>query len=150
MIKKKFDLDEIKKILKKKGFIISRKKKINLPSINNDIKSLYFTFIASLVVISFFFFLPSLVDFQKNSILASVEIENKSKSNLEKVLRGIEKAKNVGLKIKINTVALKNFNEDHLIEMIDWCAINKHDMTIIEVMPMGDIGGENRYIQYLE
>ena len=55
MIKKKFDLDEIKKILKKKGFIISRKKKINLPSINNDIKSLYFTFIASLVVISFFF-----------------------------------------------------------------------------------------------
>ncbi len=88
MIKKKFDLDEIKKILKKKGFIISRKKKINLPSINNDIKSLYFTFIASLVVISFFFFLPSLVDFQKNSILASVEIENKSKSNLEKVLRG--------------------------------------------------------------
>ena len=88
MIKKKFDLDEIKKILKKKGFIISKKKKINLPSINNDIKSLYFTFIASLVVISFFFFLPSLVDFQKNSILASVEIENKSKSNLEKVLKG--------------------------------------------------------------
>ena len=88
MLKKKFDLDEIKKILKKKGFIISRKKKINLPSINNDIKSLYFTFIASVVVISFFFFLPSLVDFQKNSILASVEIENKSKSNLEKVLKG--------------------------------------------------------------
>ncbi len=69
--------------------------------------------------------------------------------DLEKVLRGIEKAKNVGLKIKINTVALKNFNEDHLIEMIDWCSINNHDMTIIEVMPMGDIGGENRYIQYL-
>ena len=69
--------------------------------------------------------------------------------DLGKVLRGIEKAKDVGLKIKINTVALKNFNEDHLIEMIDWCAINKHDMTIIEVMPMGDIGGENRYIQYL-
>ena len=88
MIKKKFDLDEIKKILKKKGFIISRKKKINLPSINNDVKSLYLTFIASLVVISFFFFLPSLVDFQKNAILASVEIENKSKSNLEKVLKG--------------------------------------------------------------
>ena len=88
MIKKKFDLDEIKKILKKKGFIISRKKKINIPSISNDVKSLYFTFIASLVVISFFFYLPSLVDFQKNTILASVEIENKSKSNLEKVLKG--------------------------------------------------------------
>ena len=88
MIKKKFDLDEIKKILKKKGFIISRKKKINIPSIGNDVKSLYFTFIASLIVISFFFYLPSLVDFQKNTILASIEIENKSKSNLEKVLKG--------------------------------------------------------------
>ena len=69
--------------------------------------------------------------------------------DLGKVLRGIEKAKSVGLKIKINTVALKNFNEDHLVEMINWCSKNKHDMTIIEVMPMGDIGGENRYIQYL-
>ena len=88
MIKKNFDLDEIKKILKKKGFIISRKKKINISSINNDVKSLYFTFIASVVVISFFFFLPSLVDFQKNSILSSIEIENKSKSTLEKVLKG--------------------------------------------------------------
>ena len=88
MIKKNFDLDQIKKILKKKGFIISRKKKINISSINNDVKSLYFTFIASVVVISFFFFLPSLVDFQKNSILSSIEIENKSKSTLEKVLKG--------------------------------------------------------------
>jgi Bax protein len=36
----------------------------------------------------FFFLLPSFVDFQKNTILASKEIENKSKSNLEKVLKG--------------------------------------------------------------
>ena len=33
--------------------------------------------------------------------------------------------------------------------MIDWCSKNGHDITLIEVMPMGDIGGENRYIQYL-
>ena len=68
---------------------------------------------------------------------------------LEKVLNGIEKAKQVGLKIKINTVALKNFNEDHIVEMIDWCSKKGYDITLIEVMPMGDIGGENRYIQYL-
>ena len=88
MIKKNFDLNQIKKILKKRGFTISRKKTINISSLSNDVKSLYFTFITSLVVISFFFFLPSLVDFQKNTILSSIEIENKSKSNLEKVLKG--------------------------------------------------------------
>ena len=69
--------------------------------------------------------------------------------DLEKVLRGIEFAKSIGLRIKINTVALKNFNEDHLIDIIDWCSKNEHDMTIIEVMPMGDIGSENRFFQYL-
>ena len=69
--------------------------------------------------------------------------------DLEKVLRGIEFAKSIGLRIKINTVALNNFNEDHLIDIIDWCSKNEHDMTIIEVMPMGDIGSENRFFQYL-
>ena len=69
--------------------------------------------------------------------------------DLEKVLRGIEFAKSIGLRIKINTVALKNFNEDHLIDIINWCSKNEHDMTIIEVMPMGDIGSENRFFQYL-
>ena len=69
--------------------------------------------------------------------------------DLEKVLRGIEFAKSIGLRIKINTVALKNFNEDHLIDIIDWCSKNEHDMTIIEVMPMGDIGSERRLDQYL-
>ena len=69
--------------------------------------------------------------------------------DLEKVLRGIEFAKSIGLRIKINTVALKNFNEDHLIDIIDWCSKNEYDMTIIEVMPMGDIGSENRFFQYL-
>ena len=88
MIKKNFDLNQIKKILKKRGFTISRKKTINISRLSNDVKSLYFTFITSLVMISFFFFLPSLVDFQKNTILSSIEIENKSKSNLEKVLKG--------------------------------------------------------------
>ena len=53
------------------------------------------------------------------------------------------------LKIKINTVALQNFNQDHLLDMIEWCSDEGHDMTIIEVMPMGDIGSENRYYQYL-
>ena len=69
--------------------------------------------------------------------------------NLDVVLAGIEKAKNVGIKVKINTVALKDFNEKNIIEMIEWCSLNEYDMTLIEVMPMGDIGSENRFNQYL-
>ena len=88
MLKKKFDLEEIKKVLKKKGFIISKKKKITLPQVNNDIKSLSYTLLVSVVIILFSYLLPSFIDFQKNTILASKEIENKSKSTLEKVLKG--------------------------------------------------------------
>ena len=69
--------------------------------------------------------------------------------DLDKVLAGIEKAKSVGIKVKINTVALKDFNEKNIIEMIEWCSSNECDMTLIEVMPMGDIGSENRFNQYL-
>ena len=69
--------------------------------------------------------------------------------DLDKVLVGIEKAKSVGIKVKINTVALKDFNEKNIIEMIEWCSLNGYDMTLIEVMPMGDIGSENRFNQYL-
>ena len=69
--------------------------------------------------------------------------------DLDKVLAGIQKAKSVGIKVKINTVALKDFNEKNIIEMIEWCSLNEYDMTLIEVMPMGDIGSENRFNQYL-
>ena len=69
--------------------------------------------------------------------------------DLDIVLAGIEKAKSVGIKVKINTVALKDFNEKNIIEMIEWCSLNEYDMTLIEVMPMGDIGSENRFNQYL-
>ena len=109
MIKKNFDLNQIKKILKKRGFTISRKRTINISRLSNDVKSLYFTFITSLVVISFFFFLPSLVDFQKNTILSSIEIENKSKSNLEKVLKG--KPLNNNPKVD-EGLSIKNLLED--------------------------------------
>ena len=68
---------------------------------------------------------------------------------LPKVLDGIEAAKAAGLKVKINAVALRGVNDDELSEMVGWCGTHGHDMTIIEVMPMGDIGGEQRLDQYL-
>ncbi len=59
---------------------------------------------------------------------------------LPQVLAGIEAAQKAGLRVKINCVALKGFNEDELFDLTTWCAAHDHDLTFIEVMPMGDIG----------
>jgi cyclic pyranopterin phosphate synthase len=67
---------------------------------------------------------------------------------LPQVLRGIEAARKAGLRVKINAVALKGFNEDELFSITDWCARNDLDLTWIEVMPMGDLGNEDRVGQY--
>ena len=67
---------------------------------------------------------------------------------LDQVLRGIDAAQAAGLRVKINTVALKGFNEDELFTLVDWCASRDMDLTFIEVMPMGDLGGEDRLDQY--
>ena len=67
---------------------------------------------------------------------------------LSQVLRGVDAAQDAGLRVKINTVALKGFNEDELFDLVDWCAARDMDLTFIEVMPMGDIGNENRLDQY--
>jgi cyclic pyranopterin phosphate synthase len=67
---------------------------------------------------------------------------------LAQVLDGIDAAQEAGLRVKINTVALKGFNEDELFTLVDWCAARGMDLTFIEVMPMGDLGNENRLDQY--
>ncbi|QBF31315.1 GTP 3',8-cyclase MoaA [Thalassococcus sp. S3] len=67
---------------------------------------------------------------------------------LPQVMRGIDAAQKAGLRIKINAVALKGFNEDELPRITEWCAERDMDLTWIEVMPMGDIGNENRLGQY--
>ena len=67
---------------------------------------------------------------------------------LPQVIRGIDAAQRAGLRIKINAVALKGFNEDELFTLTEWCASRDLDLTWIEVMPMGDLGGEDRIGQY--
>ena len=73
--------------------------------------------------------------------------------DLGQVLSGLEAAKQAGLKIKINTVALKGQNEDELDTFVAWCGAEGFDLTFIEVMPLGDIGGdlgnERRIDQFL-
>ena len=67
---------------------------------------------------------------------------------LPQVLRGLDAAQKAGLRIKINAVALKGFNEDELLTITQWCASRDMDLTWIEVMPMGDLGGEDRVGQF--
>ena len=69
--------------------------------------------------------------------------------DLGQVLSGLEAAKSAGLEIKINAVALKGVNDTELPDMIRWAGREGFDLSLIEVMPMGDIGGEDRIDQYL-
>jgi cyclic pyranopterin phosphate synthase len=68
--------------------------------------------------------------------------------SLNHVLAGIDAAQAAGLKIKINTVALKGVNEDEFPSLIEWAHGRGMDITLIEVMPLGEIG-EGRLDQYL-
>jgi GTP 3',8-cyclase len=68
--------------------------------------------------------------------------------SLNHVLAGIDAAQAAGLKIKINTVALKGVNEDEFPSLVEWAHGRGMDITLIEVMPLGEIG-EGRLDQYL-
>ena len=59
--------------------------------------------------------------------------------NLDNVLKGILKAKKLGLNIKINTVLLKNFNDDEIEKIVLWCSKNEFSLSFIEVMPVGEL-----------
>jgi cyclic pyranopterin phosphate synthase len=67
---------------------------------------------------------------------------------LDQVLEGIEAAQAAGLRVKINVVALKGTNDDEAHRLVEWCRDWGMDLTFIEVMPMGDLGNEDRVGQY--
>ncbi|MGL4540985.1 MAG: GTP 3',8-cyclase MoaA [Polymorphobacter sp.] len=67
---------------------------------------------------------------------------------LAQVLDGIDAAKQAGLHVKINMVALKGINDDEFGAMLDWTAARGHDLVLIETMPLGAIDGD-RNDQYL-
>jgi len=59
---------------------------------------------------------------------------------LDKVMDGLAAAKDAGLQVKINAVALKGVNDDEVDRLVAWCGDEGFDLTFIEVMPMGEIG----------
>ena len=67
---------------------------------------------------------------------------------LDATLAGIAAAKAAGMRIKINMVALRGVNQDDVLPMLRWCDDHGHDLTLIETMPLGDIG-ESRQDKYL-
>ena len=98
----KLNLNQFKKfILKRSSITVKKNKKLFF---NNEYRALYLTAISSLGVVLFFFSLPFIFEFKKNTIDASKEIANNSKSNFEKVLDGesLEKSSKVdeGLDLK--------------------------------------------------
>ncbi|MER8435447.1 GTP 3',8-cyclase MoaA [Mesorhizobium sp. M1312] len=68
--------------------------------------------------------------------------------NLDKVMDGIDAAQAAGLKVKLNAVALKDFNDAELPEMLRWAHGRDMELTVIETMPMGEIDAD-RTDQYL-
>ncbi|MFV0644379.1 MAG: GTP 3',8-cyclase MoaA [Sphingomonadaceae bacterium] len=64
------------------------------------------------------------------------------RDRLPQVLAGIAAASAVGLKVKLNTVALRGVNEDEIPNLITWAHERGHDITLIETMPLGAIDGD--------
>ena len=70
------------------------------------------------------------------------------RDSLPQVLEGIAAAKAAGLRVKLNTVALKEINEDGIPDLIAWAHGQGIDVTLIEVMPLGEVE-EDRFDHYL-
>jgi GTP 3',8-cyclase len=70
------------------------------------------------------------------------------RDSLPQVLEGIAAAKAAGLKVKINTVALKGINEHEIADLVAWAHSEGHEITLIEVMPLGEVEGD-RFDHYL-
>lgn len=62
--------------------------------------------------------------------------------DIDVALQGIAAARKAGIAVKINMVALAGLNEDQLLPMLDWCAANGCDLTLIETMPLGEVADD--------
>jgi cyclic pyranopterin phosphate synthase len=70
------------------------------------------------------------------------------RGKLDKVIEGALAARDAGMKVKVNTVALRGVNEGEMDDLVAWCGRQGFDLCIIETMPLGEIDGD-RTDQYL-
>ncbi len=121
--------------------IIHLIKNLNKKKLNTNLKEITITTNGSLLKK----YAKELKDNGINRINVSLDTIIKEKykeitrfGNLDNVLEGIEEAKKNEIKVKINTVVFKNFNEEHTTDLIKWANKKLIDVTFIEVMPMSD------------
>lgn len=70
------------------------------------------------------------------------------RDSLPQVLEGLTAAKAAGLRVKLNTVALKGINEHEIADIVGWAHGQGFEATLIEVMPLGEVE-EDRFDHYL-
>jgi cyclic pyranopterin phosphate synthase len=70
------------------------------------------------------------------------------RDSLPQVLEGIAAAQAAGIRVKLNTVALKGINDREIPDLVAWAHARDCDITLIEVMPLGEVE-EDRFDQYL-
>ena len=100
-------------------------------------------------------FAPALADAGVRRINVSLDTRDRvlfeklaRRDGLPQVLAGIAAAKAVGLEVKLNTVALKGLNQAELPTLIKWAHGEGLGITLIEVMPLGEVEGD-RFDHYL-
>ena len=100
-------------------------------------------------------FAPALADAGMRRVNVSLDTRDRAlfarlarRDGLPQVLAGIAAAKAAGLEVKLNTVALKGLNQAELPSLIAWAHDEGHAITLIEVMPLGEVEGD-RFDHYL-
>ena len=127
-------LSELKKILSKKGFKISKVQKSNY---DKDFKNLVFISLISLFLVTFFFSLPKTVKFTKKMFISPLEIENNSKANFERTISGKE---------LINTSKLDNeTNDNNLFD--DVIELNEEPSSSVRLsaLTLNELFNETKY-----
>ena len=91
-------------------------------------------------------FATQLIDYGVRRINVSLDTMNADnfkeltrRGDFDQVIKGLDAARDAGLQIKINMVALKGINDHEFTDMVRWCGEQGYDLTIIETMPMGEM-----------
>ena len=91
-------------------------------------------------------FATQLIDYSVRRINVSLDTMNADnfkeltrRGDFDQVIKGLDAARDAGLQIKINMVALKGINDHEFTDMVRWCGEQGYDLTIIETMPMGEM-----------
>ena len=162
MINKKarITFNQVKEFLLEKGFTVKKKDKKKL--LNNDFKALYYAFLSSLALILIFFLIPIIVEFKKNTIIASKEIENNSKTNFEKILdqKNLKKFESTdeGLgteyfedilddEIPEDSVRFSAQEIEKLFRETDYNLINVRKTKLVQPFPIAHLPKEMKVIQ---